>query len=147
MPNQTIMVTRHVLTITKALIGTCLFSFSVAAQTTSATDGSTPLGLQAGAPAGSYALSGFDNVNLFNGNLSFQLSPLGISGRGGAQMPVMLPIASKWRILDLTIPQFGGGVIHRYIPVQSWWENNVRLLAAVRRCALPHRRRSSLLGA
>ncbi|MGH9962652.1 MAG: hypothetical protein ACREBC_36980, partial [Pyrinomonadaceae bacterium] len=30
----------------------------------SATDGSTPSGLTRGAPAGSYALSGFDNINL-----------------------------------------------------------------------------------
>ena len=79
----------HVLTFANALIITCALSFAVAAQTTSATDGSTPLGLQPGAPAGSYALSGFDNVNLYNGNLSFQLSLLGISGRGGAQMPIM----------------------------------------------------------
>lgn len=84
MLNQKTQVTRHVLTFTKTLLVTCGLSFAVGAQT-SATDGSTPLGLQPGAPAGSYALSGFDNVNLYNGNLSFQLSLLGVSGRGGAQ--------------------------------------------------------------
>lgn len=110
----------------KILLVICILSFSVTAQTTSATDGSTPLGLQPGTPAGSYALSGFDNVNLYNGNLSFQLSLLGVSGRGGAQMPVMLPIAGKWRIADVAIPQIGGGVTHRYLPLQSWWENNER---------------------
>jgi RHS repeat-associated protein len=115
-----------VLTFTKALLITFGLSFAAAAQTTSATDGSTPLGLQPGAPAGSYALSGFDNVNLYNGNLSFQLSLLGVSGRGGAQMPVMLPIAGKWRVADLAIPQIGGGFTHRYLPIQSWWENNER---------------------
>ena len=126
MPNQKSKTARHVLTFIRTLLVTCGLSFAVGAQTSSATDGSTPLGLQPGAPAGSYALSGFDNVNLYNGNLSFQLSLLGVSGRGGAQMPVMLPIAGKWRIADLTIPQFGGGVIHRYLPIQSWWENNER---------------------
>ena len=35
------------------------------------TDGTTPVGLKPGAPAGSYALSDFENVNLFNGNLNF----------------------------------------------------------------------------
>ena len=101
-------------------------SVAVTAQTTSATDGSTPLGLQPGAPAGSYALSGFDNVNLYNGNLSFQLSLLGVVGRGGAQMPVMLPISGKWRVSDVAVPQIGGGITHRYLPLQSWWENNER---------------------
>lgn len=108
------------------LILSWALSFAVTAQTRSVTDGSAPLGLQPGAPAGSYALSGVDNVNLYNGNLSLQLPLLNVSGRGGAQMPVLLPIAGKWRISDLTIPQFGGGVIHQYLPLQSWWENNER---------------------
>ena len=50
-----------------------VLSLGVTAQTSSATDGSTPLGLQPGAPAGSYPLSSFDNVNLYNGNLNFRL--------------------------------------------------------------------------
>ena len=36
-------------------------------QTTSSYDGKTPSGLAPGAPAGSYPLSGFDNINLYNG--------------------------------------------------------------------------------
>ena len=44
----------------KTLLIICALSIAVAAQTKSATDGSTPLGLQPGSPAGSYALSGFD---------------------------------------------------------------------------------------
>jgi RHS repeat-associated protein len=108
----------------KIAIAICILSLTVTAQTRSATDGSTPLGLQPGAPAGSYALSGFDNVNLFNGGLSFQLSLLSVAGRGGTQMPVMLPIEGKWRVLDLAIPQSGGTFSHHYMPVQTWWENN-----------------------
>src|SRR5215203_4476916 len=123
---RTTNLTYYLLTFAQSLILLVGLSFAVTAQTKSATDGSTPLGLQPGAPAGSYALSGFDNVNLYNGNLSFQLSLLQVSGRGGAQMPVLLPIAGKWRISDLTIPQFNGGVIHHYLPLQSWWENNER---------------------
>src|SRR5688572_18392965 len=123
MRNQKSHIARHVLTFSKVLLLTCGLGFAVGAQT-SATDGSTPLGLQPGAPAGSYALSGFDNVNLFNGNLNFQLSLLGIAGRGGAQMPVLLPIAGNWRVLDIAFPQPDGSFNHFYMPVQSWWENS-----------------------
>lgn len=76
-------------------------------QTRSATDGSTPLALQQGQPAGSFALSGFENVNPYNGNLNFHLPLLGIGGRGSAQMTMMLSIDSKgWQIKhhDVFIP-------------------------------------------
>ena len=102
-----------------------MLSFHVNASS-SATDGNTPLGLQPGAPAGSYALSDFESVNLYNGNLSFQLSLLNVLGRGGAHLPVLLPIEGKWRVLDLTLPQPNGSVKHFYMPTQSWWENNDR---------------------
>ena len=45
---------------------------SADAQTSNPNSGSTPSGLKPGAPAGSYGLSGFDNVNLYNGNLNFR---------------------------------------------------------------------------
>ena len=122
MRNRKNVVAHPAPTVTKALLLICALTFTVTAQTT-ATDGSTPMGLQPGAPAGSYALSGFDNVNLYNGNLNFQLTLLGISGRGGAQIPVMLPIEGKWRVSDLPIPQMDGSVEHLYRPIQSWWDN------------------------
>ena len=89
-----------------ALIHVCLIALAIAAfhasanaQTTSKpTDGSTPLGLQAGAPAGSYSLSGFDNVSLYNGSLNFGLPLLSIGGRGGASHTIMLPIERHWMI-------------------------------------------------
>jgi hypothetical protein len=46
----------------------------------SLTDGQTPLGIAPGSPAGSYPLSGFEDVNLFNGHLSFRL-PLAQAAR------------------------------------------------------------------
>ena len=118
--------TREILSSVKLLILLCILSFTVNADTSSATDGTTPLGLQPGAPAGAYALSDFDNVNLFNGNLSFQLSLLGISGRGSAQIPVLLPIEGKWRVLDIALPQINGSFKNLYMPQQEWWENNDR---------------------
>lgn len=71
---------------------------NVAAQT-STSGGSTPSGLQPGAPAGSYSLSGFENVNLYNGNLNFNLPLLQIGGRGGARTGMAVSLDSiKWRV-------------------------------------------------
>ncbi|MGB8508090.1 MAG: RHS repeat domain-containing protein, partial [Pyrinomonadaceae bacterium] len=86
------------------LVLACLLLFTLAAVAsaqsgTSATDGSTPKGMEPGAPAGSYQLSGFDNVNFFNGNLNFNLPLLGIGGRGTAHGGVSLKIEQKWRTI------------------------------------------------
>jgi RHS repeat-associated protein len=69
----------------------------VANAQTSATDGSTPVGMAPGAPAGSYFLSGFDNVNLFNGHLNFRLPLLQVGGRGSAGHTVTLNLERQWR--------------------------------------------------
>jgi hypothetical protein len=53
-------------------------------------DGKTPSGLQPGAPAGAFALSGFDNINLYNGSINFRLPILQIGGRGSAGYVVNL---------------------------------------------------------
>src|SRR5262249_11655800 len=67
--------------------------------TSSSIDGSTPTGLAPGGPAGSYALSGFDNINMYNGNLDFRLPLLHIGGRGSAGYTMVLPIKQqKWRV-------------------------------------------------
>ena len=65
---------------------------------TNATDGSTPAGLAPGVPSGSYALSGFDNVNLYNGNMNFRLPLVSIGGRGGAGYTMLLPIEQHWTV-------------------------------------------------
>jgi hypothetical protein len=64
----------------------------------SVTDGSTPLALTPGSPAGAFALSGFDTVNLYNGNLNFRLPLLTISGRGEAATGLTLAIERRWSI-------------------------------------------------
>ncbi len=63
--------------------------------------GTTLPGNQPGAPAGSYALSGFDTVNLYNGNLNFHLPLLQIAGRGTAGHTVMLSIEQRWNMVKL----------------------------------------------
>jgi hypothetical protein len=65
----------------------------------SATDSSTSAGLAPGAPAGSYQLGGFDNINFFNGNLNFNLPLLKVGGRGGVQDTIGLKLEQKWRTL------------------------------------------------
>lgn len=62
------------------------------------TDGTTTPVIEPGAPTGSFALSGFDNVNLFNGNLNFSLPLLKIGGRGSAGFSLGLKIEKKWRV-------------------------------------------------
>jgi YD repeat-containing protein len=70
------------------------------AQTTStSSDTTTPKALSPGAPAGSYPLSGFEHVNLYNGNLDFHLPLLHVGGRGSAGYTMMLAIdAKKWGV-------------------------------------------------
>jgi RHS repeat-associated protein len=88
---------------------------AASAQTTLDTDGSTPLALSSGAPQGSYALSGFENVNLYNGSLNFSLPLLSIGGRGGASYPITLRIEHKW------IVQKEFGPPNHYYPKAGWW--------------------------
>ncbi|SRR5713226_1725089 len=82
-----------------ASVALCFLIGTVTAQTSS-TDGSTPLVLTAGAPSGSYAMSGFDNINVFNGSLNFHLPIDHLGGRGDAQYTMVLPIETHWRVLD-----------------------------------------------
>jgi RHS repeat-associated protein len=102
------------------LMSVWLFANSQA-QTTSPTDGSTPLGLAPGAPAGSYALSGFDNVNLYNGNLNFRLPLAHINGRGSAGYTMMLPIEKRWTVTKDII-----GQDVYYFPEDTWWSDDIK---------------------
>src|ERR1044072_5047795 len=82
------------------------------------TDGTTPLGLSPGAPAGSYPLSDFDNINLFNGSLNFSLPLVKVGGRGSAGYPITLRIDQKWLVdkeLDGTPP------VNHYYAQPGWW--------------------------
>ncbi len=79
--------------------------------------GQTPIGLAPGSPAGSYSLSGFDTINLFNGNLNFNLPLLGVAGRGEAQTSVNLAINFKWMLKSYVGPN-GDNI---YYPEGGWW--------------------------
>lgn len=68
------------------------------AQTLRMTDGSTPNGAATGAPVGSDSLSGIEDVNLYNGNLSFHVPLHTVGGRGTAQMAMMMAIDNQWNV-------------------------------------------------
>ena len=74
---------------------------SLAAST--ATEGTTPLALTPGSPAGSYPLSGLDHMNLYNGNMSFNLPLMGIGGRGTAGYSINRIIEQHWRVDHVTL--------------------------------------------
>ena len=85
------------------------------------TDGTTPMGVKPGSPAGSYALSGFDNVNLYNGNLNFRLPLVSIGGRGSAGHTIMLPIEQHWQVETVRV-QMDDYWQTFYYPSNDWWE-------------------------
>jgi hypothetical protein len=83
----------------------CLISFQLV--DTASAQSPMPLkhaGTAAGAPAGSYALSGFENVNLFNGKLDFHLPMVQVGGRGDVGYTVNLNIEASWHINRVTQP-------------------------------------------
>ncbi|HEY0761036.1 MAG TPA: RHS repeat-associated core domain-containing protein [Pyrinomonadaceae bacterium] len=83
------------------------------------TDGATPLGLSPGAPSGSYPLSDFEDVNLFNGTLNFALPLVKIDGRGSAGYPLILRVDHKWLVQKEQAE--GQPPINIYTPQPAWW--------------------------
>jgi hypothetical protein len=94
------------------------------AQTSTA--GKTPLGLAPGAPEGSYSLSGFDQINFYNGSLNFALPLMHIGGRGAAGYTMMFrPSQPKWQVQHVITQQCnqeGCWVTgEHYYPTTNWW--------------------------
>src|SRR5215213_4238016 len=105
-----------------------LFCGSGAAQTTQisrTSDGLTTAGLAPGAPAGAYPLSEFENINLFNGQVSFTL-PLVQKGRGGANISLPIKInRPSWLVQHelQPYPTLQGVFIHTLSPYPDWWND------------------------
>lgn len=110
------------LRIVSSVLVTMLFAVSlmVDVQAQGSTDGTTPLGLSPGSPTGSYALSDFDVVNLYNGSLNFRLPIYQIAGRGGASYAITLQVQKKWTVHS----QFEPGVGYFYYADGTWWSEN-----------------------
>ena len=64
------------------LILISVFVLASTAVTVAQNDFYTPLGLKPGTPAGSYALTDIDSVNLFNGRVNVRIGTLPRAGRG-----------------------------------------------------------------
>jgi YD repeat-containing protein len=63
-----------------------------------------PTGRTPGSPAGSYQLSGFDTVNLFSGNLNFNLPLLKVGGRGETHNGLSLTLETQWDVEGWEVP-------------------------------------------
>ncbi len=101
------------------LLGILLLLFAVRVDTKAqgSTDGATPLGLSPGSPTGSYLLSDFDVVSMYNGGLNFRLPLYQIAGRGGAAYPITLHVQKKWTVYKYFEP----GVGYFYYADAGWW--------------------------
>jgi len=99
-----------------AQIAIIVFSLSIVLLSTDvahaqrATGGTATSAQTPGAPAGSYPLSDFDNVNIFNGNLNFNLPLLSIGGRGSTGYTIPLAIERRWTTLTRAITHPEPGV-------------------------------------
>lgn len=79
--------------------------------------GTTPSAMQPGAPAGSYSISEFENVNLYNGNLNFYLPLASVGGRGSVSTTVGLPIEPKWAVGST---EYNGNTIYYPYTLQNY---------------------------
>jgi len=69
-------------------------------------DGIHPPGIAEGSPAGTYPLSGFDTVNLFNGAVNFRLPLREIRGRGEARYTMTLHLETHWQSVPYGIDAY-----------------------------------------
>ena len=91
------------------------------------TDGTVSLSVAPGAPAGSYALSDFEQINLYNGHLNIALPLLKIGGRGSVQSSVVVGISRPTWSTDVQTVSCGDGNPSCWSTVTSvrtpseWW--------------------------
>jgi len=86
--------------LTCLLLSTYLSLAQPPANTTSnVADGTTPLAVAPGGPAGAYRLTDFEQINLYNGHLNINLPILEIGGRGDARFTMTLAISRpQWTV-------------------------------------------------
>ena len=84
----------------KAILQVFLLAVSINAQEIpNITYGLMPPSIAPGSPAGSYALSGFDDINLYSGQINFRLPLLQVGARGGAGYTMTLNFDQRWRVI------------------------------------------------
>ena len=75
------------------LLLVCMITIGARGQTT--TNPSQPISQNPGPPDGSYLLSDFENINLYNGKAYFNLPLLKVTGRGNASYTINLPLKPR----------------------------------------------------
>ena len=120
-----------------AVIFAQLLTISIVGQTSF--QGMTPSGLAPGSPSGSYQLSDFESINVYNGNLNFGLPLTQIGGRGAAGYALSLGqlgfkfsyrktidqdgnyeyyLTSNWQFSPLSVKaRYSGGVKYHCTPL------------------------------
>ena len=68
--------------------------------------------LAPGSPASSYALSGLDHINYYNGLLNTEIPVLTIGGRGSASRTITIPIQRQWSV---------DNTVNGYAPDTTQW--------------------------
>ncbi len=88
-------------------------------------DGFTPKALEPGTPAGSFLLSGFESVNLFNGKLNAALPLLDVGGRGDLSHTIQLRFEQPWKVEVTsncaTTVACEGGVVTSVLILPTFW--------------------------
>ena len=112
---------RKLMTLLKTLVIIVTLALPSSGQTnTTNSNGRTPAGLATGATSGSYPLSEFENINLYNGNLSFHLPLMTVGGRGSVSSLVVLGLNTKsWRVNHFHKVMPDESEIDRYTPTQT----------------------------
>jgi RHS repeat-associated protein len=88
-----------------------MVSFVLSSSTTMAQSSSTTARTP-GTPAGSYKLGDADTINLFTGNLNYNLPLLGVGGRGETQAGLGVVIEGQWDVKVSELPN--GYYQHEY---------------------------------
>ena len=110
----------HIILRSTVLLGAISAGFGQA--TFSPLDGLTPPSLAPGTPAGSYALSDFETVDLFSGALNFHLPLAKVGGsRGESPYTMMLPIQQIWHVEQGLTCEGGSCDVQFYYPVPTSW--------------------------
>ena len=91
----------------------------LASAQTNSTDRNTASGIATG--SSSYALGGFDNINLFNGNLNFKLPLLVVGGRGGAEVSMNLALIQNAGVSSTLKIMPDGSELDRWSPRFDSW--------------------------
>lgn len=80
-----------------------------------------PVGIEPGSPAGSYSLSGFEQINNFNGSMDVTLPLIKVGGRGDAGYTIPLRITPDPWTIESGMVYGDPDVLWTHYASPSWW--------------------------